>query len=220
MSGFQLEGFLSEISPMVLLVVGYAVFLLCIAGGLELLARSSHHRSQRLRTMGFTYHKHLDVWECSQGQHLLPTAVDYKLRLVRYRGNAHVCNSCPLKAACTDSHEGREIVHSLDPWPYSEIGRFHRGISLVLALLALIMLGVTVSFHHRLYELMVLGVTFAFITLVSLRLLVAFRGSPANFLDGASPHIYSPPGQQRLQFYQKVGVGETVEGPQGPHPSG
>jgi hypothetical protein len=220
MSGFQLQGFLSDISPMVLLVVGYAVFLLCIAGGLELLARSSHHRSQRLRTMGFTYHKHLDVWECSQGQHLLPTAVDYKLRLIRYRGNAHVCNSCPLKAACTDSHEGREIVHSLDPWPYSEIGRFHRGISLVLALLALIMLGVTVSFHHRLYELMVLGVTFAFITLVSLRLLVAFRGSPANFLDGASPHIYSPPGQQRLQFYQKVGVGETVEGPQGPHPSG
>lgn len=198
MGGFQLAGFFSEMSPMVLLAVGYGVFLLCIAGGLELLARGSHTRSQRMRTTGFTYHKHLDVWECSQGQHLLPMAVDYKLRLVRYRGNAHVCNACPLKAACTDSHEGREIVQALDPWPYSEIGRFHRGISLVLALLALIVLGVTMSFHHRLYELLVLGITFAFIALLSLRLLMAFRGSPANFLDGASPHIYSPPDQQRL----------------------
>jgi hypothetical protein len=198
MSGFQLEGFFSQMSPMVLLAMGYGVFLLCIAGGLELMARSSHERSQRMHTMGFTYHKHLDVWECSQGQHLLPMAVDYKLRLVRYRGNAHVCNACPLKAACTDSHEGREIVQALDPWPYSEIGRFHRGISLVLALLALIVLGVTMSFHHRLPELLVLGITFALVVLLSLRLLMAFRGSPANFLDGARSGIYSPPGQQRL----------------------
>src|SRR5436309_2316142 len=147
MSGF--EGFFDDISPMVLLAVGYGVFLLGIAGGLELVARSSHHRSQRLRTMGFTYHKHVNTWECSQGQHLLPLEVDYKLRLVRYRGNAHVCNSCPVKAACTDSNEGREIVHFLDPWPYSEIGRFHRGISLVLALLAMIIIGATASFHHH-----------------------------------------------------------------------
>ncbi len=39
------------------------------------------------------------------------------------------------------------------------------------------------SFHHHLHELIVLGVTFAFIVLMSVRLLAAFRASPANFVE-------------------------------------
>ena len=74
MSSFHPAVFFGDISPTVFLAVGYALFLLAAAGGLELLARNVHHHSQRFRTAGFTYHRHLDVWECSQGQHLLPTA--------------------------------------------------------------------------------------------------------------------------------------------------
>jgi hypothetical protein len=192
MNSFHPAVFFGDISPTVFLAVGYALFLLALAGGLELLARNAHHRSQRFRTAGFIYHKHIDVWECSQGQHLLPTQVDHERRLVRYRARADICNHCPLKQGCTDSHEGREIVRILDPWPHSEIGRFHRGISLVLALLAMLIIGATMSFHHHLHELIVLGVTFAFIVLMSVRLLAAFRASPANFLDAASTR--SPPG--------------------------
>ena len=54
---------------------------------------------------------------------------------MRYRAKAHVCNACPRKDACTDSDHGREIVRPLDPWPHSEAGRFHRGISLLLVVL-------------------------------------------------------------------------------------
>ena len=59
---------------------------------------------------------------------------------MRYRAKAHICNGCPLKDACTDSDSGREIVRPLDPWPHSEAGRFHRGLSLVLVGLSLLLL--------------------------------------------------------------------------------
>ena len=44
------------IHPEVLLMAGYAVFLLAVSFGLDLLARHSHARSERYRTAGFTYH--------------------------------------------------------------------------------------------------------------------------------------------------------------------
>jgi hypothetical protein len=184
MNSFHSAVFFGDISPTVFLAVGYALFLLALAGGLELLARNAHHRSQRFRTAGFIYHKHIDTWECSQGQHLLPTEVGHERRLVRYRARADVCNHCPLKQGCTDSNEGREIVRFLDPWPHSEIGRFHRGLSLVLGVLAAIIVVATMSSHHHLHELMVLGTALTFIVLVSLRLLASFRASLANFPDG------------------------------------
>ncbi len=71
----------------------------------------------------------------------------------------------------------------LDPWPHSEIGRYHRGLSLVLAFLGAIIVVATMSFHHHLHELIALGITLAFIILSGLRLLAAFRASPANFSE-------------------------------------
>ena len=173
--------FFADIQPTVLLVAGYVLFLLASAYGLELLARNAHRRSLRLRTVGFVYHRHLDVWECPQGQHLLPIAVDHEQRRIRYRGNAQVCNHCPLKTSCTDSNEGREIVRFLDPWPHSEIGRFHRGLSLALILLATLIVLTAMGLHHHLHELILLAVTLVCIALVGQRLLRTFRASPANF---------------------------------------
>src|SRR5215208_5575381 len=47
-----------------LLAVGYAVFLLGVALGLDLLARHSHVRSECYRTAGFAYHPTHDAWIC------------------------------------------------------------------------------------------------------------------------------------------------------------
>ena len=119
-------------SPEVLLVTGYAVFLLVVAVALDRLARHSHARSERYRTAGFRYHPQQDVWVCPQEQMLWPTAYDEGRRLMRYRARPSVCNACPVKADCTTSPHGREITRETEPWPHSEAARFHRGIVLVL----------------------------------------------------------------------------------------
>ena len=99
---------------------------------LEWLSAHTHRRSLRYRTAGFAYDEDHDHWQCPEGEHLWPHEFDHERRLVRYRAKAHVCNACPRKGACTDSDHGREIVRPLDPWPHSEAGRFHRGISLLM----------------------------------------------------------------------------------------
>ena len=135
-----------------LLLGGYALFLLAVAAGIDLIARHSHRRSERFRTAGFRYHSHLDAWECPEGQQLWPHERDDELRLVRYRGKAHICNACPAKSRCTDSDEGREVVRFLDDWPRLEVGRFHRGLSLTLVILALLLGVVALIRHHSAVE--------------------------------------------------------------------
>jgi hypothetical protein len=140
----------------VLLAGAYAVFLLLVAFGLELLARHSHHRSKQMGVAGFRYHRHQDFWECPTGQQLKPIASDYGQRLVRYRALAHICNKCSIKRLCTESDEGREIEHNPDSWLESELARFHRGISLALLLLAGLLLVVEMIRHQKPTELLIL----------------------------------------------------------------
>jgi hypothetical protein len=148
---------LQTIDIEVLLACVYAVFLLLVAFGLELLARHSHHRSKRVGVAGFRYHRHHDFWECPTGQQLKPFSVDHTQRLVRYRAPAHICNKCSVKHLCTDSQGGREIEHNPDSWLESELARFHRGISLVLLLLAGLLLVVEMIRHKRPVELLILS---------------------------------------------------------------
>jgi hypothetical protein len=169
------------IHPEVLLAVGYAIFLLGVALGLDLLARHSHARSERYRTAGFTYHQTNDAWICPENQLLVRSEVDHERRLVRYRGRPQICNYCPTKAECTDSDEGREVVRAMDPWPHSEAGRFHRGISLAVALIAGLILAAESTRNHAPLELAVLGAVFAAVMLVAWHLHAAFRATPANF---------------------------------------
>jgi hypothetical protein len=169
------------IHPEVLLAVGYAIFLLGVALGLDLLARHSHARSERYRTAGFTYHPSHDAWICPENQLLVRSEVDHERRLVRYRGRPQICNYCPTKAECTDSDEGREVVRAMDPWPHSEAGRFHRGISLAVALIAGLILAAESTRNHAPLELAVLGAVLAAVMLVAWHLHAAFRATPANF---------------------------------------
>lgn len=128
--------------PETLLASGYALLLLLIAAGLEWMGRHSQRRAGQYHHRGFRFHKHADHWECPHGARLERAEIDNQLRVIRYRAPAHTCNGCPLKSRCTDSDSGREISVSLDPWLNTEIGRFHRGISLALLILAVLILAV------------------------------------------------------------------------------
>lgn len=127
---------MSPPSGTVLLVVGYALFLLGVAHGFDRLARHTSVRSARWRTGAFTYHQDHDAWLCPQDQWLWPRSFDPDQRVMRYRAKPSVCNACPVKHSCTASASGREITREVDPWPHSEVGRFHRGIACSIAVLA------------------------------------------------------------------------------------
>lgn len=170
-------------TPEVLLAGGYAALLIAGAFVLEWLSAHTHRRALRYRTAGFTYDETLDHWRCPEGEHLWPHEFDEERRLVRYRARAHVCNACHRKHACTDSDRGREIVRPLDPWPHSEAGRFHRGIALVLVALALLILVVEATRHHRPQEAVLLTALFVPGAAGARWLARDFRAHPSNFPD-------------------------------------
>ena len=186
------------IQPEVFLAAGYAVFLLCVALGLDLLARHSHARSERYRTAGFTYHHAHDAWICPEDQLLLRSETDHERRLVRYRGRPQICNHCPAKSDCTDSDDGREVVQAMDPWPHSEAGRFHRGISLVIVLLAALVLSVEALRNHAVLELAVLGTVLVVVALTAWHLHAVFRATPANFPVRGDADLPHPATEQTL----------------------
>jgi hypothetical protein len=180
------------IHPEVFLAAGYAIFLVCVSVGLDSLARHSHDRSEGYRTAGFTYHHTNDAWICPEDQLLLRSEVDHGRRLIRYRGRPQICNSCPAKSDCTDSDEGREVVHAMDPWPHSEAGRFHRGISLAVVLIAGLVLAAETIRNHAPLELAVLAAASLVAVLTAWHLHAAFRASPANFPTPAPPPQVHP----------------------------
>jgi hypothetical protein len=160
----------SGIGPEALLAAAYAGFLLLAAVMVDVLARHTHGRASRFRIGGFQYHAHLDAWECPEGQHLLPFEHDNERRLIRYRGKAHVCNACPSKDRCTDSDRGREVVRFLDPWVRSEVGRFHRGLALMLVVLAIVVAAIGLGRNHATAELLLLGASILLAAVVGVRL--------------------------------------------------
>ncbi len=161
----------------VILAGGYALFLVGVAGILEWLARHSHRRSEHYRNSGFTYQHKLDVWECPTGHHLTREETDFERKIARYRAPAHKCNVCHCKKDCTDSDDGRLLESRLDAWLQSELCRFHRGISLALWLLAVLILGVEMLRHREARDWLVLAVLLLPIGIAGSRYLVTFAES-------------------------------------------
>ena len=122
------------------LMLGYAVCLAIIALLLEWAARHAHRRSLRVSTAGFIYHPERDIWRCPQDQHLFPIFSDSLKGVVVYRAPASACNSCPSKAACTDSDGGRTIERKDRGGLEFGMRHFHRAISLTLLVLAALIL--------------------------------------------------------------------------------
>jgi len=142
---------LTAIHTEVLLAAGYAVFLIAVALALEAAARLAHRRAGRFRVSSFTYHPGLDIWQCPAGERLFPTEPH------RYRAPARTCNACPLKRSCTDSYTGREIIVSPLEWLETEVGRFHRGMSIGLLVLVGWLIGFEAIRHRDAADLRVLG---------------------------------------------------------------
>jgi hypothetical protein len=195
------------VHPEVLVAVGYAVFLLGLALGLDFVAHRSHARSERYRTAGFTYHDTHDAWICPEDQVLLRSETDHERRLIRYRGRPQICNHCPAKAECTDSDDGREVVLAMDPWPHSEAGRFHRGISLSLALIAAPILAAEALRNHAPPELAILFAASLAVALTVWHLHAAFRATPANF-----PIPRTAPPRRIPADFQRAGYSKDKEG--------
>src|SRR6266545_5251943 len=61
----------------------------------------------------FTYDPERDEYRCPEGQVLRRKTAKYTEGVVVYRADAAVCNACPLKAACTESSQGRQVHRSL-----------------------------------------------------------------------------------------------------------
>lgn len=184
----------------VLMAAGYTAFLLLISLSLDFMARKSHIRSKSYRTSGFSYHHAHDAWICPEDQLLTRTETDHERRLIRYRARPQICNHCPTKTDCTDSDEGREVVRAMDPWPHSEAGRFHRGISLVIALMPIPILAAEAFRNHAPPELAVLATALSASALVCWHLHAAFRATPANF---PVPRATSPQIPARPSTYRK-----------------
>jgi hypothetical protein len=174
------------VSGEALLAAGYAGFLLAAAAALDLLARHSHDRSLRYRTAGFTFRPEHDLWVCPEGEHLRRVDTDHALRVARYRASPAVCNACPVKQECTDSAEGREISRALDPWPHSEAGRFHRGLCVMLGVLACVVAAIGLARAEATADLMALAALLGGSIAVTGRLASAFARTPSGFPAGPS----------------------------------
>jgi len=78
----------------------------------------------------------------------------------------------------------------MDPWPHSEAGRFHRVISLCVALIAGPILAAETLRHHDPPDFAVLGGALVVVALTLQHLYSSFRTTPANFpVDRAMPSL-------------------------------
>jgi hypothetical protein len=102
-------------------------------------------------------------------------------RLMRYRATPTVCNACPVKETCTTSDNGREMTREVDPWPFSEAGRFHRGIACTIAALAILLPLVTLVPERDPLDAAVLLSTIVLAGVATIPLVSHFWNTPAGF---------------------------------------
>jgi hypothetical protein len=119
------------------LLLGYVVILWVSGWALEVLARAHFHRAQRYAHNGFAYDTVLDRYECPQGELLTLHTFDDRNKLAIYKAPASSCNECVLKAFCTPHDEGRNVYRSLAEFHETDVGRFHRLLSLLIRAVAL-----------------------------------------------------------------------------------
>ncbi len=122
-----------------ILLLVYLVVLWVGGWVLERLARAHFDRAARLAHAGFAYDAELDRYECPQGELLTLHTYDDRDKLAMYQAPARSCNECVLKTFCTPHDEGRRVYRSLSEFHETDLGGFHRRLSLVI-------LGVSVVF--------------------------------------------------------------------------
>lgn len=188
----------------------YAVVMVGVAWGFDLLARRTSQRATQWRTGGFVYHESHDAWLCPEDQWLWPTSFDPDNRVMRYQGKADNCNACPVKKTCTVSDHGKTVTREVDQWPHSETGRFHRGIAVSVAAMGLIMAlaGMLMASHGM--EFMVLGVAALIVIVAGAPLVIELITVPSSSPDHVVHHTDKEAvvAMTKDRFAQKWG-GET-----------
>ena len=114
------------------ITLAYVTAILAAARVTEGLARLHFGRARRYSEQGFTYHEGWNHYRCPAGENLTFQAVDAPTRLAVYRAPASACRGCPLKRDCTPHEEARAIFRSLADWAETDMGWFHRGLSLLM----------------------------------------------------------------------------------------
>lgn len=120
------------------LLLSYLIVLWVGGWVLELLARAHFLRAQRHAHFGFAYDPELDRYECPQGELLTLQTFDDRNKLAIYKAPASTCEECMLKAFCSPGDEGRRVYRALSEFHETDVGRFHRGLSLLILVVALV----------------------------------------------------------------------------------
>jgi transposase len=74
----------------------------------------------------FRYDAEQDTYTCPNGMTLHLKTYDYTEHMKRYKGDATVCNACPLKSQCTTSDHGRVLTRSLDEDTLQKVRAYHQ----------------------------------------------------------------------------------------------
>ncbi len=82
----------------------------------------------------FTYVPERDVYLCPQGQELVRARAKRTESVHVYRAPAMICNSCPVKSACTNSAKGRTIQRPFDQAYIERVRRYHETAACQLAI--------------------------------------------------------------------------------------
>jgi hypothetical protein len=73
----------------------------------------------------FIYNAVDDCYTCPQGETLRCLKNKYTERVRIYRADAATCNTCSLKARCTDSPHGRQVRRSFDEDKLERVRCYH-----------------------------------------------------------------------------------------------
>jgi len=120
------------------LLLGYLVALWAGGRALEVAARAHFVKAGRHAHEGFDYDDLLDRYECAQGELLTLHAFDDRDKLAIYKAPASSCNACVLKTFCTPHDDRRHVYRSLAEFHETDVGLFHRRLSLVLLAVAVV----------------------------------------------------------------------------------
>jgi transposase len=74
----------------------------------------------------FTYDPEHDEYRCPQDHPLRRSHAKYTEGVVVYQAKAATCNACPLKAACTESNQGRQVRRSLYAEYLDRVRAYHQ----------------------------------------------------------------------------------------------
>ena len=203
------------------LVAVYVLVMLAVAWAVDVLGSRSARRSMNWRHADFVYHDDVDGWRCHEDQWLWPTAFAPDKRVIRYEGAHAICGRCPSKETCSPTPGPREITRPVDPWPYSEAGRFHRGVALVIACVGIFLSLSMMTLFHGPDDLVVLGTTLAIMAAGTYPLARHLWNTPDN-APAHLPHVGSQEYREDEEARRSASIASTGPVPVtiGSRPSG